>query len=82
MAWKKGGIFLGTENPDNIVIFHLLQGPLFIQEFTFLGGYSCGVFYKQKSFKNWDKFIENFIKMQGILCLHNAWYQKVSGSNS
>jgi hypothetical protein len=66
MTWKKGGTFLSTENPDNIVIFHLLGCPLFFQEFTFLGGYSRGIFSKQKSFKNRDKVIEKFIKTQGI----------------
>jgi hypothetical protein len=52
MAWKKRGIFLRTENLDNIMIFHFLQRPLFIQEFTFLVGYSGGIFSKQQSFKN------------------------------
>jgi len=66
MAWKKGGIFLRTENPNNIVTFHLLQTPLFIREFTSLSRYSWGIFFEQQSFKNQDKVIENFIKMQGI----------------
>jgi hypothetical protein len=52
MACKKGGIFLGTKNHDNIMIFHLHQRPLFIKEFTCLVGYSGGIFSKQQSFKN------------------------------
>ena len=67
MTWKKDGIFLSTENLDNIVIFHFLQCPLFFQEFTCLGRYSRGIFSKQKSLKNRDKVIEKFIKMKEIL---------------
>jgi hypothetical protein len=65
MAWYQGGIFLRTENPDNIVIFYLLQSPLFVKEFTSLSGYSWSIFSEQQSFKNKDKVVENFIKMQG-----------------
>jgi hypothetical protein len=65
MAWEKGRIFLRVENLDDIAIFHLLQRPLFIQEFIRLVRHPRCVFSKQKSFENIDKIIENFIKMQG-----------------
>jgi hypothetical protein len=82
MPWyKEGRIFLGPENPNDIVILHLFQSPNSIQEFTSLSRYSWGISSKQQLCKNQDKVIENFIKCREYFFLHNAWYQKVTGSN-
>jgi hypothetical protein len=48
---KEGRIFLGTENPYEIVILHLFQCPLPIQELTLMFIYPGSVLSKQKTFK-------------------------------
>jgi hypothetical protein len=65
MAWKKGRIFLGTENPYDIVILHFIQCPLSIQELTILRTYYWDISSKENLFKNQDNVVENLIKKQG-----------------
>jgi hypothetical protein len=65
VVWKEGRIFLGTRNPYDVVIIHLFQCPLPIQELTHLFRHPRGILSKKKSFKNWDKIIKNFIKILG-----------------
>jgi hypothetical protein len=62
MVQKKRGIFLGTKDPDDTVIFHMFYHSIFIQEFISLVIYPGGIFTKQQSFENLNEIIVNLIK--------------------